>query len=327
MQSRPTGSTDQHYVPQLLLLGFATKKRKQLYVYDKKTGKMFRSSIRNIACERNFYRIEKAKDPDRIDNWLRKLEEQAAPVISSIRTHKTISHLQPAERVLVAGFIAVQHLRTRHHRELWADLNKQMADALRKMGADPNAVRNFREFNESEMHELTTEDVPRLSYTLLPHILDKSWILLSAAPGTEFWIGDHPVVLDNTINPGDGVRGTLGFGVRGIEIYLPVSTELTLGCLCSTIPAIFITAKQLQGSGLPTLLRNEEFLNAFTGSSTLQLDIENMKYHNSLQAIKAERFVFCEHPNFGLLEEMLKSDPDLKSGPRLGILGKSRGGN
>ncbi len=29
-----------------------------------------------------------------------------------------------------------------------------------------------------------------------------------------------PVVLNNTINPGDGIRGTLGVGVRGIESSL-----------------------------------------------------------------------------------------------------------
>jgi len=37
-------------------------------------------------------------------------------------------------------------------------------------------------------------------------------------PASEFQI--TPVVLNNTINPGDGIRGTLGVGVRGIESSL-----------------------------------------------------------------------------------------------------------
>jgi len=75
---------------------------------------------------------------------------------------------------------------------------------------------------------------------------------------------------------------------------------------------------------LSTLTRIDDFQKALAGSATLQLDAENMKYHNSLQAIRAERFVFCQHQNFALLQEMLTNDPTLKSGPTIEIVGRSR---
>jgi hypothetical protein len=325
MRPQSNAQTDQHYVPQLLLRGFGTGKRKQLYVFDKSTEKVFRSSVRNLACERGFYQLQDGHDPNRVDRWLGKLEEATAPIIQSLRARKTLNHLQTAERQWLAAFIAVQHVRTRHHRELSANINQQIADAIREMGTEPNSVENFRELTDAEIHEFTISDVPRLAFTLLPHILDKSWVLLAAAPGTEFWIGDHPVVLANNMNPGDGITGTSGFAVRGIEIYLPISGGLTLGCLCPTIQTMFAVANwRLQQSALPALARNEEFLKAFTGSATLQLDAENVKYHNSLQAIRAERFVFCQHQNFDLLQEMLASDPTLRTGPRIEIVGRSR---
>ena len=325
MRPQSNAQTDQHYVPQLLLRGFATDKRKQLYVFDKSTGKVFRSSVRNLACERGFYQLQDGDDPNRVDRWLGQLEEATAPIIRSVCSHKTIRHLKAPERQWLAAFIAVQHVRTRQHRESWADINKQMADVIRETGTEPNSVENFRELTESEIREFTIGDVPRLAFALLPHILDKSWILLSAAPGAEFWIGDHPVVLANNMNPGDGISGTLGFAVRGIEIYLPISNDLTLGCLCPTIPAMLTAAKwRLQQSASPTLARNDEFLKALAGSATLQLDAENVKYHNSLQAIRAERFVFCQHQNFDLLQEMLTTDPTLRTGPRVEIVGRSR---
>src|SRR2546427_9271248 len=162
--------TDQHYVPQFLLRGFASGKRKQVYVFDKSNDGEFRSSVRNLACQRDFY------DRD-IDQWLTRLEDTSAPIIQSVRTKRILTHLQDAEIQWFAGFIAVQQVRTLHHRAVSADMNAQLADVLREMGTDPNSVRNFRELSDSETREQTNSDIPRLSFTLLPYILNKAWIL------------------------------------------------------------------------------------------------------------------------------------------------------
>jgi len=319
MSPTSNSSADQHYVPQLLLRGFATPKRKQVYVFDKQTEKVFRSSVRNLACERGFYDLDDDGDPERLDRWLRQLEEQTAPIIRSLRSQRAVSQLHRIERQWIAAFIAVQYVRTRHHREFRGDLNRQMAEALREMGADPNKVENFRELTEAEVRHSSIEGMPGLAFTLLPHLMDKAWILLSAVPGNAFWVGDHPVVLANNINPGDGIRGTLGFGVRGIEVYLPISSEVTLGCLCQTIPALFAAAMALPFAPTLSKERAKEFLAAFAGGTTLQLDAENVKYHNSLQVISAERFIFSLHNDFAMAREMLASHPDLRKGRRIEI--------
>ena len=56
---------------------------------------------------------------------------------SAVRTKRTLSHLQEAEIQWLAGFIAVQQVRTLHHRAVFSDINKQMADVLREMGTVP----------------------------------------------------------------------------------------------------------------------------------------------------------------------------------------------
>lgn len=48
----------QHYVPKLLLRGFAEGPNEQVYVFDKATDRAFRTSIRNIAGEVGFYDID-----------------------------------------------------------------------------------------------------------------------------------------------------------------------------------------------------------------------------------------------------------------------------
>jgi hypothetical protein len=194
-----------------------------------------------------------------------------------------------------------------------------MANALREMGADPSKVGNFRELTEAEVRHSSIEGMPGLVFKVLPHLLDKAWILLSVIPGNSFWLGDQPVVLANNINPGDGIRGTLGFAVQGIEVYLPISSEVTIGCLCQTIPALFAASMALPLPLTFSKERAKEFLAAFAGATTLQLDAENVKYHNSLQVISAERFIFSLHNEFDMALEMLASNPDLRKGRRVEI--------
>jgi hypothetical protein len=129
MARQSTAGTDHHYVPQFLLRGFASQ-RKQVCVFDKSDDKEFRSSIRNLACQRDFY------DPE-IDQWLGELEEMSAPIIQSMRAKRTLDHLQNTEIQWLGTFIAVQRVRTLHHRAVSADMNVQLADVLREIGTDP----------------------------------------------------------------------------------------------------------------------------------------------------------------------------------------------
>jgi len=191
MSRAANSSTDQHYVPQLLLRGFATPKRRQVYVFDKQIEKVFRSSVRNLACERGFYDLEDEGDPKRLDRWLGRLEEYTAPIIKSIRGRRSLDHLHPAERKWIASFIAVQQVRTRHHRESRGYLNRQMADALREMGADPNKVENFRELTQAEVRRDSIADMPPTAFTLLPHLLNKAWILPVRGSGEDV-LGRRP---------------------------------------------------------------------------------------------------------------------------------------
>ena len=45
----------QHYVPQFLLKQFSSGKKPQVWVFDKTTGKKFKSHVKNVASEQGFY--------------------------------------------------------------------------------------------------------------------------------------------------------------------------------------------------------------------------------------------------------------------------------
>jgi threonine dehydrogenase-like Zn-dependent dehydrogenase len=108
-------------------------------------------------------------------------------------------------------------------------------------------------------------------------------------------------VLANNFNPGDDIRGTLGFAVEGIEVYLPISHELTLGCLCPTIPAKLAAAKArirpgdvavVIGAG-PIGLSVIEFVK-LTGARTIVLDMNRQRLefcHNVMKVDETIEFV------------------------------------
>jgi hypothetical protein len=75
---------------------------------------------------------------------------------------------------------------------------------------------------------------------------------------------------------------------------------------------MFAAAKASLPSPALQKARTDEHLEAFTGRTSLRLDAENMKYHNSLQVISAERFVYSSHDDFDMVREMLASHPHLK---------------
>ena len=83
------------------------------------------------------------------------------------------------------------------------------------------------------------------------------------------------MTLTNNMNPEDRLSGLLGFGVPGIEIYLPISSQFLIGCLCPSIRAMFRGLTRLGDS----LLQRRERANlrkAFEGTTTLELNPENM---------------------------------------------------
>src|SRR6185437_8186366 len=122
--------------------------------FDKRTGRIFRSSVRNLACERGFYGFtDKRPNSQSIDDWIEIAESQAAPPLERIRQKRTLACINEGEREWIAALVAVQILRTPAPRENQAHMHKSLALALERMGADLNDIRNFRPMGESELRD------------------------------------------------------------------------------------------------------------------------------------------------------------------------------
>jgi hypothetical protein len=227
-----TAGTDQHYVPQALLRGFLSDESKeQLFVFDKQTKRSFRSSIRNLAAERDFYTLRRSSGLDRAMN---KADDAVAPILQQIRARRRLTLLTPVEHGILAGFTAVQTMRTREMLEQWRDMGIQLAQ--RMIAITGEKTRELEEATDpTRQREMFLKAIPSQTKSLMRHLLTKSLLLFQSNGTIPFWLSDNPVVRSNTMNPPNSIRGTLGVGVKGIEIYLPISSTLTLAFMCPTM--------------------------------------------------------------------------------------------
>ncbi len=308
--------THQHYVPQLVLRNFASGRNKQIHVFDKSTGKTFRTSVRNVASESGFYDFQVGENAHSLDPLLTKVEEATKELLRKILQLRALDWLNEDERATLALFTTMQMLRTTAQRKQIFDLNEQLRMVIERSGGDPNNVKGFYNVSEEQARIGSIRMLPELAIKLSPHFMNKSWMLYSTPSQHSFYISDNPVVRQNTTNQ-DPLRGTSGLGVPGIEIYFPISGTVCLGFLCTSIEATILEAQAKvteYGMPIPAL---DKWIEPLKGRTPLALETENVKNLNSIQVINAERYVFSANGDFSLVREMLETHPELSQGPRL----------
>jgi hypothetical protein len=315
--------TRQHWVPQFLLRGFHSGNEKSVFVLDKMTDRVFSSPIREVASEHGFYNIGGSAD---LDDVMSSVEDTTAPIIQQIRERKSIASLGESERIWLAGFTTLQWLRTKAYSERTQDMVRQIADAVleRNRGELPEKIRSQLGLTSPEPeHEKALSMILGIAPTILEKLLEKSLLLYRTDGSFPFWISDNPVVLNNTINPGDGIRGTLGVGVQGIEIYLPISTELGLAYLCPSIGAMYGALDQEASRFGFIHAYARPYLTALTTGRGMILSKDNIRFQNSLQVGNAERFVYASTDDFDDAKQLLHDNPRMRAGPRCGLANRT----
>jgi hypothetical protein len=312
----PILRTNQHYVPQFLLRNFASSPGgSQVHVFDKASEKSFSAAIHKVASARAFYDYDDHGEQSSIDPLLTKLENVTSRVVRNIIQARRLQGLSETDRTLLALFASVQMLRTDARRKQLNALSDSVYEAVKRAGLDPANVSGFDFLNAEEARIYAIDSLRELARDLLPQFQNKSWILYSAPENCPLYISDNPVALFNlTEHP---FLSTQGLGVRGIQIYLPLSSDLCLGFLCPTIEATVRESYEMSTRvGHPVPATVHSFIDALNGDRVLSLDPDNVVHQNSLQVRSAERFVYCSTHEFSIIREMLDRFPELRTGPR-----------
>jgi hypothetical protein len=308
--------TNQHYVSQFVLRGFHTGNQAQIWVFDKQTGRSFTDAIRNVASEYGFYNIAGSAD---IDERIRKIESATAPIVEEIRRRKTLRGLDDDKRIWLSGFTALQLVRTRGFSERSQDMMRQITHVVTERSGGGLSKKIRKQLGLDALgspHEKTMATILDLARTAVDELLKKMLVLFRSDGSVPFWIGDSPVVLDNTINPGNSLHSNLGLGVPGIEVYLPISSGLVLAHMCPSI-AIVSAAMDEEARRMGFIdARAHSYLQALMNSSPIMVgNIENL---NALELAYAERWLYSSANNFENATKVLQENPKLRSGPRYG---------
>jgi hypothetical protein len=308
----------QHYVPQFLLREFAFGKKHKLHAYDKRSGRSFVTNVDRAAAESGFYNFQvPGVGLVSAEPAMGVVESKVAPIVKRIIRDASIGGLTDEERARVSLFVAVQLTRTRNYRNMLGQGQTPFAGWLRSLGYHPALIDGWEEPNE-EMLARQQAMTTLSAHELAPFVDDKAWVLLHNPTSQPYYTSDNPVALQNTKFQG---AGTLGLGVAGIEIYLPLTPRLTLSMVCTsheeTMRDIAGKSQALRMVGaFPDELKENsrqvhEMLEAIETGRPLTQKAENVLNQNALQVKSATRYVYSHTDEFTLAEQMLLTDPGL----------------
>lgn len=336
--SQAQAAQNQHYVPKFILRNFLSDpKKEQVHVFSKSSGRGFKTSIKNIMAERRFHEFN-------IDeNYLASFEESVCRVedmllpayrgvVQSRRFDGT-----PEQKAQLSMLVAFQLLRTRSQRDQFVDMELQLAEHLKQHGGSIEDIEGYERLTDDALREQHIRFMRDSVGHFAQIIAAKDFLLLEAPKGRHFYLSDNPVTIHNS-QPSDEFYGNMGLACEGIEIYMPLTSDLQLCAWCPSIltnmrkvsaelnrqlaTAILSPATGRDADPTFTLeqlkkLRNyratvEETLNRAAEGVPMTASSENMDFQNSLQVGQAREHLICQKADFGLAKRFIAQYPESK---------------
>lgn len=293
-------------------------------MFDKSNNNCFQTNIKNIAAENGFYELNLKDVVLTMEPSLARLESNTSGIIKKLIQEKCIKALDENKVLTLAFFLSIQFVRTKEHRERFSHLGKLFTQKLLKMGVSKESIEEdiigTRVLPEDKLFGLRSIMSAK---EFVPHFLNKAWLLYETSSKFPFYISDNPIVLHNDNDYGP--YGNIGLAVKGIEIYLPISSKLCLGLVCPSIAEEFEKAHESIKSldklapGLVDKIIKDQgfsrsFCDGFEKGTPIRIHEENVIRINSLQVMYSTRFVYCETNSFGLVKKMISDDEKYREG-------------
>lgn len=320
---------NQHYVPRFILRNFTVGDGEQIHVYDKQNEKSFKTNIRNIAAETGFYNFDIKEYKFTIELGLSDLESSTCEAFGKIIRERSISNLDDYEKSKIAHFVSVQIYRTRYFRDKISDINKGMSEKLKQYAFGLDKAELPKPLDEKEIKDVSIKLIIKGSEKLIPHLLDKKWLLYETTESDPFYISDNPVVRQNRKDFGP-FCGNLGLAVTGIEVYFPLTKTLSLAMVCNSYEEVvnnlckkieFFKTMMPGFDQQPPVEMEwiETYKKGYNEGAAIPMTAQNVINHNSLQVKWSSRYVFSSNNDFNLVREMIAADSAFKNGIKVKI--------
>lgn len=342
----------QHTVPRFLLDKFSFKtssKRNRLFTFDKLNEKVFEQTVFNATTMNSFYNFVDHPESISLEPVLGVYEDQAAPLIKKIVEEQSIHWLSKESKYKIAEFIAVQQSRSYARLQLIERMVSALDERLTQMNPSGERVETgFGAEGLSDRKNIFLNGIVSQA-EVISIFLEKCWILFETTEEKPFFISDNPVTLYNSIERKG--YGNLGIALEGIEIYIPLSSTITLGLICPSIAKlrtqqaadmsdqtqIMDAFNKLDASQKQLVLDNAgqtetQFLQAverlrsliemaksFTDGTSYFITNDKVKRLNSLQVTQSEQYVFSAINDFEVVRKMLSMSERYRYGPSIKI--------
>lgn len=222
-----------HFVPESYLLRFADE-RKQVYVFDKVSGKSFPANVRNIGSQKAYYDLPdwargQDDDPQVAEKFFGQFESHWKLAINSLINRAEKGQREPirdTDKPRFAHLLLMQALRTPAQREVTAQIikgtNSVVSAVAKKWGTDQPKGYPMRATEEALRvgHvDAIFDPLPMLRSSLVLH--QHIWVLQKAVGNKPLYTSDHPVAMR-------GHLGFVGISEPGIEIAFPLNPKYVL---------------------------------------------------------------------------------------------------
>lgn len=330
-----------HYVPRFVLRQFLSDEAKeQVAVYDKHKDNSFVTSIKNIMSERRFNEFEFDEFIVSFESVASKIEDSIIPTYKRIVDNRRLEGT-PDEKADLAFLIAFQMLRVKAMRDLHVEIERGVREKVEALGHRMEQIQGWEPLTEDRLKLLHLGNIQETIGKFALVIAEKDILLAQPSQNSSFYIGDNPVVLSNRLD--FGPYGNIGLAVKGIEIYLPLSSDLLLCAFCPSIlseqfqsnavtrykirselqrraVAGQITFKQLteQTAKIDGLCSHfDKMKDDFVNGRPIDSNPDNMKYYNSLQSQWARRYLIDKRGDFKLAKKYISEFPQFKFGRKI----------
>ncbi len=158
---------NQHYLPQFLMRGFATKggtEKSPVYKaveHHKSRGVMPARNIKNIGAQRNFYGKE---GPGSIDDAIDRLESTLAPLIRQLNLGEPLTEEGIPQIASLAAHLVI---RAKHMRSLLENGFREMGGLMRSYAKDGRLFeRGAQRIDDAELEQMIAAEAGKRRVTL-----------------------------------------------------------------------------------------------------------------------------------------------------------------
>lgn len=312
-------SKKHHFVPQAQLRNFASgEERRSIYVFDKKTGRSYPSSILNAGSENDFNTVTLPTSKWNFEDLFGDVDGRSARLVSEIIARRSVSWLSPEDRIALADLVGTQLLRTHFSRLTPKHLAGRLREITREIGYDPDADPAMAMPTDAQLRFGAVKSFLQRGEHALS-LLRLIPALFSSHGSRPFVLSDHPVTITNEFPYGD-----TGLASQGIMVVLPITPDLAIPLVCPTIVSRYELIDTIEME-VEMRERMSRFRIGFRTGGPIEIDDEMVSNFNRRQVGQSMRYLYSAVDEFDFARDVLAQKPglrDVRTHVRLGEMGR-----